>query len=387
MAPVSPAGEGRGRLRRSILHFAQDSDTSGFFPQLAARHDRTRFRMIFGTLRPMASWLRAYMEDLDVRCVDCARSSRLTYPLGLLRLASFLRRERIEILHTHLFDPSVVGLFAGALAGTPVRILTRHYSDYHTRIDRPVHVALDRMCTKLSHRVIAVSQHTADHLVRVEGAPAEKVRVIHNGIDFDRVRPSSSDARTRTRAELQMPDAPVVLIAARLHPEKGYETLLAAFAIVVDRLPSAVLLVAGTGALEEHYRALAASHGVAGQIRFLGFRRDLPDLMMAADVVVLPSRAEAFGLAVAEALYLGVPVVASRVGGLPEIVDDGVDGFLVTPGDAEALAGAILRLLGDPALRKTLGAAGRARIADRFSFATMMRAYEGVYDELQRSGS
>ena len=368
-------------MTRTVLHLAKDSDTSGFFPQLAVWHDRKRFRMVFGTLGPMDPRVRAHMESHNVECLDCGCRARSAYPQGLVRLVGFLRRERIKILHTHLFDPSVVGLIAGRLSGTPVRVVTRHYSDYHTRIDRPLHVGLDRLCTRLSHRVIAVSQHTADHLVRREGAPPEKIRVVLNGIDFDRVCISLSGP-DRIRAELGLGGRRVILMAARLHPEKGYEHLIRAVPAVAARVPALTVLVAGTGPFEERYRTLAAEHGCADSIRFLGFRRDLPDLMAACDVLVLPSMAEAFGLVAAEALYLGVPVVASRVGGIPEIVDDGLDGLLVPPGDESELANALVRVLTDPELHRRLAGAGREKIAARFSFDAMVRQYESIYDAL-----
>lgn len=187
---------------RSLLHFAQDSDTSGYFPQLAKWHDRERYRMLFGTLNPMAPWLREYMESQGVRCFSCECRGRWAYPLGMLRLARFLARERVDILHTHLFEPSVVGLWAGLLARTPIRMMTRHYSDYHTRIDRVWHVRLDRLCTRLSHAVIAVSRHTAEHMVRQEAAPSEKIHVLLNGIDFDRIQPRDPNGRERLRREL-----------------------------------------------------------------------------------------------------------------------------------------------------------------------------------------
>jgi glycosyltransferase involved in cell wall biosynthesis len=369
-------------MTRTVLHFALDSDTSGFFPQLAAWHDRERVRMMFGTLGRIDPWLRAHMERHGVPVLDCACPGRWAYPRGVLRLATFLRRHEVQILHTHLFDPSVVGLTAGLLARTPHRVMTRHYSDYHTRIDRPVHVRLDRLCTAWSDRVIAVSEHTARHLVTVEGAPGDKVRVIHNGIDFDRVRPSSTEAPARVRAELAGRGARIVLMAARLHPEKGYDTLLEALPALCRHLPDLTVWVAGGGPLEAGYRARASTLGLSERVRFLGFRHDLPDLISAADVLVLPSLAEAFGLVAAEALYLGVPVVASRVGGIPEIVDDGVDGLLVPPGDANALSAALLRVLADESLCSRLRGAGREKVAARFSFETMVRRYEAEYDAL-----
>lgn len=371
-------------MTRTILHFAQDSDTSGFFPQLAVWHDRQRFRMIFGTLGPMDWRVREHMESHGVPCFGCGCLTRSAYPRGFLQLGAFLRRQHVDILHAHLFDPSVVGLAAGALARTPVRVVTRHYSNYHTRIDRPVHVALDRICTRLAHRVIAVSQHTADHLVKAEGAQPDKIRVVHNGIDFARVQISSPEAPERIRAELDLAGRRVALIAARLHPEKGYEHLLRAVPAVAAEVPDFMLLVAGAGPFEAQYRALSAALGCGEAVRFLGFRRDLPDLMAACDVLVLPSLAEAFGLVAAEAVYLGVPIVASRVGGIPEIVDDEVDGLLVPPGDHGALAGALVRVLTDRELRCRLAGAGRERITGLFGFERMMREYERVYDELVR---
>jgi glycosyltransferase involved in cell wall biosynthesis len=372
-------------LTRTILHLAQDSDTSGYFPQLARWHDRSRFRMIFGTLGAMDPRVRRLMEQEQVACLDCGCRARWAYPLGLVRLVRQLRRERVDILHTHLFDPSVVGLVAGTLARTPLRVMTRHYSDYHTRINRPVHVWLDLLATRLSHEVIAVSHHTADHMIRVEHAPRGKIHVVANGIDFDRVRISSPEAPIRLRRELGLERARIVLMAARLHPEKGYEFLLQATRLLKPRVEGLVLLIAGTGALESHYRSLASSLGVEDVVRFLGFRRDLPDLMAFADVVVLPSVAEAFGLVLAEAIYLGRPVVATRVGGIPEIVEDGVDGVLVPPSDAASLADALERVLSDASLAKRVATHGPPKIAARFSFERMMRDYERIYEDSRAS--
>jgi glycosyltransferase involved in cell wall biosynthesis len=366
-----------------ILHFAQDGDTSGYFPQLAKWHDGRRYRMIFATLKPMAPWLEDVMHAHGVETLSLGCRSRASYATGAVRLARFLGWRGVSVLHTHLFEPSVVGMMAGALARTPRRLITRHYSDYHTRINKRGHVLVDRLCTRLAHAVIAVSDHTAKHLIAVEKAPRHKVEVIVNGIDFDRVRASGPDARARIRSEFAGDGAYLLLIAARLHPEKGYEYLFGALPRINKGVGKPVrLLVAGAGPFEAEYRRQVASLGCGEMVRFLGFRDDVADLMTAADLVLLPSMAEAFGLAAAEALYLGVPVVGTQVGGIPEIVSDSVDGILVPPGDSGALADAIVGLLSDEPRRLKLAGAGRAKVVGRFGFEDMVRRYERLYDRL-----
>lgn len=375
-------------MTRQILHFAQDGDTSGFFPQLARWHDRSRYRMHFGTLGPIAPWLKEYMEGQDVPCLSCSCPRRSMYPLALWRLMRYLRRARIDLVHVHLFDPSIVGLMAAFLARTPARVMTRHYSDYHTRLNKRWHIRLDQLCTTLSHRVIAVSEHTAEVMRADEHAPPDRLRVIHNGIDFSRMQLSSVDASDRIRRDFAPNGEFLLLQVARLHPEKGHEFLFKSLPAIIAQAGRPVrLLVAGTGPFESDYRRLVRELGVENHVNFTGFRRDIPDLMAAADVLVLPSLAEAFGLALTEAIYLGTPVVATRVGGIPEIVRDGVDGLLVPPGSPEALSEALVRLIRDPALLHSLAKDGRRWIAERFQFETMVRRYEEVYDELLESKS
>ncbi len=369
--------------RISVLHLAESDDTSGFFPQLAKWHDRQRYRMLFGTLKPMAPWLREFMEREGVACMSCEARTRAEYFLGLLRLMRYLRRERVGILHTHLFEPSAVGLAAGVLARTPGRVMTRHYSNYHTRIGKRWHVRVDQLCNRMSHTVIAVSQHTADHIVHEEGAPREKVHVVVNGIDFSRVKVSDQDVPARLRQEWCPDGGHLLVVPGRLHPEKGHTYFFQALPLIRQRLACPVVaLVAGAGPFEAAYREEVRSLGCEDSVRFLGFRKDISNVIAAADLVVLPSVAEAFGLVVAEALYLGTPIVATHVGGIPEIVEDGIDGVLVPPADTKALADAIVSLLGDSERRCRLANAGRERARERFSFEKMMRAYEQLYEQL-----
>jgi glycosyltransferase involved in cell wall biosynthesis len=366
-----------------LLHLAQEGDTSGYFPQLARWHDRRRYRMHFATLNPMAHWLREFMEREGVACFSADAHSRAEYPAALFHLASYLGRQGIDILHTHLFEPSVIGLAAGIVADTPVRVMTRHYSDYHTRIHKSWHVRLDQLCTRWSTAVVAVSAHTAEHMTSVEKAPAQKLHVILNGIDFDRVKLSDPHAPGRLREALGAQDAYLLLVPARLHPEKGHTYLFGALPELRGRLQQPlIVLLAGVGPFEAAYREEVRARGCDDLVRFLGFRKDLPDLMAAADLVVLPSVAEAFGLVLAEALFLGTPVVATRAGGITEIVEDGVDGVLVPPADSVALAGAIASLLACPERRRALAGHAQAKVQECFSFEKMVRGYEGLYESL-----
>lgn len=366
-----------------MLHFAESDDTSGFFPQLGTFHNRERYRLLFGTLKPIAPWLREFLERQGVACISCGARTRAEYPLSLVRLTRYLQQAQVDVLHTHLFEPSVVGLVAGVLARTPVRVVTRHYSNYHTRIGKKWHVRADRLCNRMSHAIVAVSKHTLEHLVNEEGTAPEKVHVILNGIDFSRARSSGVDVVAKLRKELAVENGYMLLMPARLHPEKGHTYLFQALPGIRKRVArDVVVLVAGAGPFEEAYRQQVRALGCDDIVRFLGFRRDVWDLMAAADLVVLPSVAEAFGLVLAEALYLGTPVVASRVGGIPEIVDDGIDGVLVPPADSGALADAIVRLLNDGQERQRLAGAGREKVRGRFSFEQMARGYERLYERL-----
>src|SRR3954447_6054306 len=233
---------------RRVFHFAQYDDTSGLFPALARWHDPDRYRMYFGTLNPITSRLREAMASSGIEVLSCDAQGRAQFPVAMARVVRFLRQRRIDILHTHLFEPSVVGLQAGVAARTPVKVMTRHHSDYHTRIDKRWHVRLDRLCTRLCDDVIAVSDHTARHLIEVEGAPPEKVHTVLNGFDASRVTVPASGERERLRREFDAADAHLLVVVARLHPEKGYESLFRAAPRLRRRVDRPiVVLVAGAG--------------------------------------------------------------------------------------------------------------------------------------------
>jgi glycosyltransferase involved in cell wall biosynthesis len=229
-----------------------------------------------------------------------------------------------------------------------------------------------------------------DHLIAVsssivrkiedEGRFGAPVSLIYNGIDLERYDSQLPCCTLREEYGLP-PEGPMVGVVARLEPEKGHPTLLEAWPLVLAEYPTATLFIIGEGSRRVALEAQAADLGIAGSVVFTDRRDDVPAVTKALDVAVLPSYREAQGLTILEAMALSRPVVASNVGGIPEMIEDGVTGLLVPPHDAPALGAAITRLLRDHPLADTLARAGHDMVHERFCVELMVRAVETIYDE------
>ena len=240
-----------------------------------------------------------------------------------------------------------------------------------------VRETVDRASRDRVHRFIAVSHAVGDGLAE-RGVERGRIVVIPNGFDVAAFR----EAATQPLAKPLMPAKWRIGYAGRLERIKGCEYFVRAAALLRQTHPDAAFFVAGTGSLEAETHGLAVLLDIAEKIDFLGHVASIAPLLAAADVVVVPSLSEAFGLTAAEALALGVPVVASSVGGLPDIVVDGETGLLVPAGDPQALAAAVARLLDDPELAAALGAAGATRVKSEFTDEAMVAGYLAVYGDL-----
>jgi glycosyltransferase involved in cell wall biosynthesis len=228
--------------------------------------------------------------------------------------------------------------------------------------------------------MVAVSEDIARFLCQAVGVKPDKIRTIYNGIETDLFCPNQR-MREQIRQELQVTDEQSVIGAVgNLYPVKGHTYLVRAAATVTEVVPNAVFLIAGRGHLLGRLQAEARELGVENKIRFLGFRDDVPALLQAMDIFVLPSLSEGLPLSAIEAMASGKPVVATRVGGVPEVVVDGETGFLVAPEDAGGLAKKLVCLLKSPCLAQELGSAGCERAKERFSLDRMVKGYEELYD-------
>jgi sugar transferase (PEP-CTERM/EpsH1 system associated) len=294
-----------------------------------------------------------------------------------LRLVALLRRERPDVVHSRnwaTFDT----VLAARLAGVRVVIHGEHgrdMSDPEGRNRR--RNRLRRACARLVTRFVTVSDDLRGWLIREVGLPARKVVTIHNGVDTVRFAPG--DPAAARRALALPPDVPVVGTVGRLDPVKDHAMLVRAFAGIVQRVPAAFLVIVGDGPCRRDLEQLVAELGLGPRVRLLGEWKDVPVTLDAMDVFVLPSFAEGISNTLLEAMAMALPVVVTRVGGNPELVEDGVNGTHVPRRDPEALTAAITRYLEDDHLRAVHGKSSRQRTVERFSLEQMTTAYTTLY--------
>ena len=292
-------------------------------------------------------------------------------PLGLLRVIAHARGAAPDIVHSFLFGSNVVVTFAATLARTPVIITSRRSLGFF-KDGRPHYDLLQGVANRFTDVVVANSEAVREDTLRREHLAPEKVRVIHNGVAAN-VESDGGDAR----AALVGDGTALVIVVANLIPYKGLEHFVDAWREVVGAVPGARAVVVGEGPARADLEARAADLGET--LRFIGSRDDVPALLRAADVVVQASLYEGFPNAVLEAMAAGRPVVATAVGGTVEAVESDRTGLLVPPRDSAALAAAILRLLTQPELARSYGAAGRERVEAEFSIARMVGRYADLY--------
>ena len=289
------------------------------------------------------------------------------------RLREFLREKRVDVVHAHWSTDMIVPPFAALREHVPVRIMTRHMPyPFKSRFGSWLYSQV------LWTRLVTVSASVRETMLACGVAP-DKVEVIHHGTDVEAFAQTTAPARA-IRRELGIPDDSLTVgVAGRLAPEKGHLVLLEAAARLGDRYPLRFVIV-GDGPFESDIRAKVKSLGLEDRVVFTGFRPDVNNVIGALDVMTLPSTwKEPCAAVVQQAMALCKPVVGTRAGGTPEMIVDGETGFLVPPGDADALAEAVARLAGDAFLRKRLGTAGRERVEELFSLSVMTDKIEALY--------
>jgi len=353
-----------GGSEEAALHLMAALDPGRWEPMLLHHSDPGSARLVDGATR------------LGIRTQAVPRVAPGDVRAGVWRIRQALRAERPAIVHAHLSWPLACryGILAGWLARVPAIVATAQlYIDFW---QEPHGHLQQRLMTAALRRIIAVSHEVKACYAGELRVPERKLTVVPNGIPVSS-EPRPPDPALRALLVQGRPDF-VVLTPARFHEQKGHAYLLAAAA----QVPDATFVLAGEGSLRADMERLARELGVADRCVFLGQRSDVPALLAAADLFVLPSLFEGLPLSVLEAMAAARPVIATAIGGTDEAITDGLTGLLVPPRDPAALGSAIRQLQGDPALAQRLAAAGRERVEREFSSAVTARGAMRVYDEV-----
>jgi glycosyltransferase involved in cell wall biosynthesis len=344
--------------------------------EITMRLDPRRFERTLCATREMEGpTLEAELKQADVRVLSLGRRSSVNLA-AWVPFYRLLREERIDIVHTHLFGSNVWGTAIGTIARVPVIVAHEHTWSFE---GRPVKRLLDRMVVARGADVfLCVSRADRERMIELERIDPARVRFLPNGIP-PLPPPSGQDVRK----EIGIPSsAPVIGTICGLRPQKALDVLIEATGILRSDIPNLRVLIAGSGPEEGRLRSLIAERGLEGTVIFLGPRRDVPDVLAALDVAVSCSDFEGSPLAVMEYLAAGTPVVATRVGGVPDIIENGVHGLLVDRRDPRGLATSIAELLRDPARRRRMGASGREHQRREFDMGVMVKRIETLYEEL-----
>jgi len=328
---------------------------------------------------------KAYIEDLekaDVLVFSLDIRRKLPDPRPILRLVQIIRKWQPDVVHSHMVHANLLARIVRPLAPFPVLVCTAHSIDEGGRLREVLYRLTDPFCDLTTQ----VSQAGLERYVHVGAVPRHKICYIPNGVDTERFKPNLED-RLKVRKELGV-EGFVWLAVGRFDPPKDYPNMLQAFARVVHKHLNTMLLIAGDGPLRKTMENMTRELGVEKHVKFLGIRRDIPQLMNAADAYVMSSEWEGMPMVLLEASACGLPIVATNVGGNAEIVLDGQTGFLVPPKSQEALSQAMLRMMDLPEeVREKMGEQARKHIESNFSLDRIVDCWEALYYELLNRSS
>ena len=335
--------------------------------ELIRRLNPDRFAVHVACFDTTGTWFPRVDEcAASVATFPISGFARLRTLVQLLRFVRWCRRQRIAVVQTCDLYANIFGLIGAALARVPVRIGSRRELNPDKTTGQ---IRLQRFAYRFATRIVTNSPSAAA-MLESEGVSPASIGVIPNGIDVGAYAP-----------RVPRPTVREIITVANLRTEKSHETLIAAAAILRPSHPYLRFQIVGAGSRLAELKGLARAKGVDGMVEFLGHREDVPALLAAADLFVLPSRSEAFPNGAIEAMAAGLPVIAGAVGGLLDLIEDGRTGLLVPPCDPESLAGAIASLVDDPPRAHRLGEAARHEVTRRYSFDRMVGAFEGLYED------
>ncbi len=319
--------------------------------------------------------------------VDLIPVPNLRHPLNLFRILRYFGFHRPQLVHTQLEFSDILGTLAARILGIP-SVSTIHILDKSAEKKSKVMRLKLRwfMLEKFCSRIIAVSEKTRSHHLKTGGLDPKKVITVYNGIDISRFTETKEFDIKKTKQVLHLPlDNRIIITVAVLREPKGIQYMIQALPKILEQIPDIHYLVVGDGAYGTILKDLSASLSVQDHITFAGHRTDIPNLLACSDIFVLPTLGDALPTVLIEALAAGKPIVASNVGGVPEIIENGVNGVLVPPGDPSRLADACLQLLKNKKQARQMILAGGQTVWQRFNVDAQIEQLSKIYEELVAS--
>ena len=359
-----------------VCHFCDTSVESDYFKNLAAHLAQNGVRISLLELQKGSppKWLA---DIPNVSYLSLNANTKLHYPMAVRRLSHYLADEDVDILHTHLFYAGLIGILAKQFHKNTIVALMRHHTSVVRMLGSRLHIAGDKWMAEKADHVMTVSQAARDYMLKVDGIKRNDIEVVYLGFDFEKMSPNA-EQRERIRREFGFADDDLVIgYVAHLAKGKGHIQLIQAFGGIMTKVQNAKLFFVGRGMLDEVKEAAAQFSG--GQIVFTGWRGDVPACLNATDIFVQPSLSEAFSQVLIEAMGVGLPVIATAVGGAAEVIDDGVNGILIKPNDIAAIADNVVEIYRNADMRTNIGVAARESVSRRFTVERVVDRHLELY--------
>jgi len=368
-----------------IIQITHDLNIGGLqrlVVDIARSLDRELYEVAVCALRGTGP-LEQELLDEGIRVLQLPPARNGTDYLTFWKLYKLFRREQPHIVHTHNTQPFLEGGIAACMARVPAFVHTDHGRHFP---DKKRYMIAEKVMSNFADAIVAVSEGTKNDLVRHERIRSDRIQVVINGVDGRKYQNPVDKAAKMKELNIGGRRGFVLGFAGRLSPEKGLHHLIAAMSVLVKEHPDMLLLIAGDGPLENALQTETSAKGLEGNIRFLGPRSDVAEILGVLDAIVLPSLREGLPLILLEAASSGLPIIATKVGGTGAVVQDGRNGYLVPAGDEPALCEAVRSLVHDPGKAKIFGEASRRIFAERFGLGRMMSHFCSFYRDCLAAG-
>ena len=369
--------------RKKVLHIVEDLEIGGLERVIASivmGLDRTRYEVEVWCLVRGGE----IAEELVEKGIGVKILGMNSYhnPLQIVALSRLIKKSRIDIIHTHGYFGSTFGRLAAILVKTPTIIAHVHTTYYGFK---KRNLLVEKFLSLFTDKIVCVSRAVNRFVEEVEGISEKKTCLIYNGVGKPRLFQGDRDSHVDRKSLGLGEEDLVVITVASLTPHKGHHVLIDAAKAVSKRHENLRLLIVGDGPLRNNLRAYADELQLSSKIVFAGQRKDVNSLLKLANIFVLPSKErEGLPIALIETMAVGLPVIGTQLGGIPEVIEENVNGLLFAPGNSEELAAAIEKLIGDKTIREKMGRAGRKIYEEKFTVERMVNNIESLYDELAR---